>query len=135
MLATQALQLHFSCASCTVFRFFFPMDNAAAMLKRPSHPQQSWRSWVVQLALLYFIALHSIGLLHHHVTAAAHDACLACQVVDHQPLDVPDAGSGLLYSLLILLCLALPWVPRVAPPLELFARPQSRAPPSSYPFA
>ncbi len=111
------------------------MDNPEATLQRSRHPRQRWRGWVVRLALLFFIALHSIGLLHNHVTAAEHDACLACQVVDHQPVDVPDAGAGTLHALLVLLCLALPWIPRVARRLERFGRPHSRAPPLSYPFA
>ncbi len=105
------------------------------MLKRPSHGLQRWRSWVVRLALLYFIALHSVGLLHAHATAADRDACLACQVVDHQSLDAPDPGSALLCALLLLFYLGLPWAPRAAPTLALFARPHSRAPPSFRSFA
>jgi len=105
------------------------------MSKHPSHRLQRWRSWVVRLALLYFVALHSVGLLHAHATAADRDACLACQVVDHQSLDVPDAGPAPLYALLLLFYLALPWAPRVAPTLARFARPYSRAPPSSGSFA
>ena len=101
------------------------------MLKPQSNRTHSWRSRLIQLALLCFIALHSIGLLHHHVTAAEHDACVACQVVDHQTFDAPDLGSGLALSLLLLFYLALPWVPRVAPTRDPVDRPRSRAPPSS----
>jgi hypothetical protein len=69
------------------------------MSNRPGQRRQRWRVWAVQFALLCLLCLHSIGLLHKHVTAAEHDACVACQVVDHQALDVPDAGGGALLAL------------------------------------
>jgi len=99
---------------------------------RQSYLWPSWRRRVAQLALLCFIALHSVGLLHNHVTQAEHDACFACQVVDHQSFDVSDSGSSVPF-LLLLLYLALPRAPRVAPARERFDRPRSRAPPSCRP--
>ena len=95
---------------------------------RQSYLWPSWRRRVAQLALLCFIALHSVGLLHNHVTQAEHDACFACQVVDHQSFDVPDSGTSLPF-LLLLLYLALRWVPGVASTRGRFDRPRSRAPP------
>jgi hypothetical protein len=101
------------------------------MLKRPSLPKHSIRGRIIQVALLCFIGLHSLGLLHHHVTVTEQDACLACQIVDHQALDVPDTASGLLLPLFALLFLALPWHPGAIPTLRFFNRPRSRAPPLS----
>lgn len=89
------------------------------------------RTWIIRVALLCFIGLHSLGLLHKHATLAEHDACLACQVVDHQPLGVADSASGSLPYLLALLFLVLPWHPGAVRSFQFFSRPQSRAPPVS----
>jgi hypothetical protein len=104
------------------------------MLKRLSLTKHSMRTRIIQVALLCFIGLHSLGLLHHHVTVTEQDACLACQIVNHQALDVPDAASGLVLPLLALLFLVLPWHPGAIPSLRIFNRPRSRAPPFSFGF-
>jgi hypothetical protein len=89
------------------------------------------RTWIVQVALLCLIGLHSVGMLHKHATAAEHDACFACQVVDHQPLGGGDATSGSLFFLLALLFLVPLWHSGIVAGFQFFNRPQSRAPPSS----
>jgi len=99
------------------------------MGSRPGRTRQYWRVWIVQIALLCLLALHSIGLLHKHATAADHNACVACQVVDHQALDVPDGGGGALLAHWLLLFLVVPWLRGVVLAVELFRRPPSRAPP------
>jgi hypothetical protein len=99
-----------------------------SMSLRPDQGTQGWRVWVVQVALLCLLCLHSIGLLHKHATAAEHDACVACQIVDQQALDVPDA-AGVLLALWLLLFLVAPWHRGVVLAAELFRRPPSRAPP------
>lgn len=101
------------------------------MSKNGSNGKHSLRTWIIQVALLCLIGLHSLGLLHKHATAAEHHACLACQVVDHQPLGMADAASGALSYLLTLLFLVLLWHPGVVRSFEFFSRPQSRAPPFS----
>jgi len=93
--------------------------------RRKLHP----RVWIIQLALVCFVALHSLGLLHHHATAAEHGACVACQVVDHQASSVPEAGSAPLVALLVWLLLGLPARPDAPRGFEFFSRPHSRAPP------
>jgi hypothetical protein len=101
------------------------------MSRNGSNRKHSLRTWTIQVALLCLIGLHSLGLLHKHATVAEHDACLACQVVDHQPLGTADAASGSPAYLLALLFLVLLWRPGVVRGFQLFSRPQSRAPPFS----
>jgi hypothetical protein len=101
------------------------------MSRNGSNRRYSLRTWIVQVALLCLIGLHSLGLLHKHATVAEHDACLACQVVDHQPLGPADAASGPPSYLLALLFLVLLWHPGVVRSFQFFSRPQSRAPPFS----
>ena len=103
--------------------------NKQSMGNRPGQRRQRWRVWVIQIALLCLLALHSIGLLHKHATAAEHGACVACQVVDHQALDVPGAAGSALLALWLLLFLVVPWRRGVVLAAELFRRPPSRAPP------
>lgn len=92
-----------------------------------------WRAVVVQIALLCLLSLHGLGLFHKHDTATEQDACAACQVVNHQAaLDLPDAGSGSLLPVLVLLFLVVPWHRGVVPGASLFARARSRAPPFSF---
>jgi hypothetical protein len=102
------------------------------MAGSPNRRKGGWRNWIIQFALLLLLALHSVGLLHHHATAEEHDACVACQVADHQALDLPDAGLGLSFSVLALLFLVSPWHPRAARCSKLFNRARSRAPPSPF---
>src|SRR5271169_963883 len=91
-----------------------------------------WRAFFIQAALLCALTLHSLGLLHKHDSSTEQDACVACQVVNHQAaLDLPDAGSGSLLPLLVLFFLLVPLRRGVVPGAPLFARPRSRAPPSS----
>ena len=100
------------------------MRSSSAGLRK-----HKWRIWLVQVALLCVIGFHSIGFLHKHVTAAEHDACVACQIADHQALDVPDFDGGALLGLWVLFFLvALPHrgLVLVADPFRL---PPSRAPP------
>jgi len=104
------------------------------MSRNGSNGKHRLRTWIIQVALLCLIGLHSLGLLHKHATVAEHDACLACQVVDHQPLGTADAASGSPSYLLALLFLVLLWHPGVVRSFQLFSRPQSRAPPFS-PFS
>jgi hypothetical protein len=105
------------------------LTTKQSMGNRPRQSRQRWRVWIIQIALLCLLALHSIGLLHKHATAAEYDACVACQVVDHQALDVPDAGGGALLAQWLLLFLVVPWHRGVVLAAELFRRPPSRAPP------
>jgi hypothetical protein len=104
-------------------------QRKASMSKSGSNRKRALRTWVIQVALLCLIALHSVGLLHKHATAAEQDACPACQVADHQPLGVADAASGPPALLLALLCLVLLSHPGPARGFQLFYRPPARAPP------
>jgi len=93
----------------------------------------SWRALIIQAALLCLLSLHSLGLFHKHGTAPEQDACAACQIVNHQAaLDAPDAGSGSLLPLLILLFLVVPWQRVLVPGASLFTRARPRAPPSFF---
>jgi len=103
------------------------------MARHLIYGKHRWRTVIIQVALLCFLALHSLGLLHKHETATEQDACVACQVVNHQAaLDVPEAGSGLLLPALVLLFLVISRHRRVVAGAMLFARPRSRAPPASF---
>ncbi len=104
-------------------------------MSRQDHQQNvRWRRWIIQAALLCFLALHTVGLLHHHVTASEQDGCFACQVADHHPLDVPDVGlcAGFV---LVLLYLTRARLYSLSYSSKLLYRPRSRAPPSSLLFA
>jgi len=67
--------------------------------------------------------LHSLGLCHKHATVAEHDACLACQVVDHQSSVRLMRPPGPPFYLLTLLLLALLWHPGVVRGFQFFSRP------------
>ena len=101
------------------------------MSRNGGNRKHSLRTWIIQVALLCLIGLHSLGLCHRHATVAEHDACLACQVVDHQSLGTADAASGPPSYLLTLLFLVLLSHPGVVRGFQFFSRPQSRAPPFS----
>ena len=99
------------------------------MSYRAHQETQRWHVWAVQIALLCLIAFHSVGLLHKHATAAEHGTCVACQVVDHQALGVPEPSPGApiaLWMLLFLVASGHRDVLRIARSLRL---PPSRAPP------
>ena len=103
------------------------------MARSLSRGKHRWRAFFIQAALLCALTLHSLGLLHKHDTSTEQDACVACQVVNHQAaLDLPDAGSGSLLPALVLLFLVIPWHRGVVPGATLFTRPRSRAPPASF---
>jgi hypothetical protein len=99
------------------------------MPKNLSSEKHKMHTWILRFALLCFIVFHGLGLFHHHVTEAEHSVCVACQVAEHQALDVPDADLAPLFFLLVLLFLILPWHPKVSPRLGYFTRPQPRGPP------
>jgi hypothetical protein len=99
------------------------------MPKHPSHAKSNWRIWVILVALLCFVLFHGLGLFHHHAIQAEHDKCVACQVAEHQALDVPNVSFA---PLIVLLFLVLPWRPRAVPSVIVFTRPHSRAPPSNF---
>ena len=102
------------------------------MARRLSCGRHRWRTFIIQVALLCLLTLHSVGLFHKHDTASEQDACVACQVVNHQAaLDLPGTGSGLLLPALVLLFLVVPWHRVVVPGASFFARARSRAPPFS----
>lgn len=103
------------------------------MARHLSYGKHRWRTFIIQVALLCLLSLHTLGLFHKHGTATEQDACVACQVVNHQAaLDLPDAGSGSLLPALVLLFLVIPWHRGVVPGAMLFTRPRSRAPPLSF---
>jgi hypothetical protein len=103
------------------------------MARHLSHGKHRWRTVIVQVALLCLLTLHTLGLFDKHDTAAEQDACVACQLVNHQAaLDLPDAGSSSLLPALVLLFLVIPWHRGVVPGATLFTRPRSRAPPASF---
>jgi len=102
------------------------------MVRVPTFGKQRWPTFIIQVALLCALTLHSLGLLHKHESATDQDACAACQVVNHQAaLDLPDAGAGSLLPALVLLFLVVPWHRGVVPGATPFSRPRSRAPPAS----
>ena len=101
------------------------------MSKLGSWRKHGLRTWIIQVALLCLIGLHSLGLLHKHPTVAEQDACLACQVVDHQPLGSADTASGSPAYVLALLLMVLLWHPGIVRESAFFICPQSRAPPFS----
>jgi len=90
-----------------------------------------WRTRVLWVALVCFVAFHGAGLFHHHATQAERDACVACQVAQHQALDVPEVGFAPLFALFVLLFAVPARQPRAVPTVLVFDRPHSRAPPSS----
>jgi hypothetical protein len=100
------------------------------MSDKANQSRPGWHVWVVQIALLCLILLHSVGLLHKHATAAEHDGCFACQVADHQTVGAPDpepVALGALGLLLFLIALCQRGALLVA---DSFRRPHSRAPPA-----
>jgi hypothetical protein len=101
------------------------------MIKQLNSAKHNFRVWILQFALLCFIVFHGLGLFHNHATEAKHSVCVACQVAEHQVLDVPDASLAPLFFLLVLLFLILPWYPKVSPCLGFFNLPQPRGPPLS----
>jgi hypothetical protein len=102
------------------------------MPKKMSFGKHNMRVWILQFALLCFIVFHGLGLFHQHASEAEHSVCVACQVAEHQALDVPDASLAPQFFLLVLLFLILPWHPKVSPCLGFFNRPQPRGPPLSF---
>jgi hypothetical protein len=103
------------------------------MARHLNYSKHRWRTVIVQVALLCLLTLHTLGLFHKHGTTAEQDACVACQVVNHQAaLDLPDVGSGLLLPALVFLFLVIHWHRGVVPGATLFTRPRSRAPPTSF---
>jgi len=103
------------------------------MARSLTYSKHPWRTVIIQVALLCLLTLHTLGLFHKHDTAAEEDACVACQVVNHQAaLDLPDAGSGSLLPALVLLFLVIQWHRGVVPGATLFTRPRSRAPPTPF---
>jgi hypothetical protein len=103
------------------------------MARYLSYGKHRWRTVIVQVALLCLLTLHTLGLFHKHDTATEQDACIACQLVNHQAaLDLPDAGSGSLLPVLVLLFLVVPWHRGIVPGASFFARARSRAPPASF---
>ena len=101
------------------------------MTKQKNSAKHKLRVWILQFALLCFIVFHGLGLFHNHATEAEHKVCVACQVAEHQAVDVPDASLAPLFFLLVLLFPILPWYPKVSPCLGFFNRPQPRGPPLS----
>jgi len=97
---------------------------ARQVLRRPF-----WRSWVLHLALLCFIGLHSVGLLHHHDSQADYDACVVHQAVDHQTPDEPGLGALVLFSLVVLFFLRGRWRSQTVRSAAFFPSARSRAPP------
>ena len=102
------------------------------MTKHMNSAKHNLRVWILQFALLCFIVFHGLGLFHNHATEAEHSVCVACQVAEHQALDVPDASLAPLFFLLVLLFLILPWYPKVSSCLGFYNRPQPRGPPLSF---
>jgi len=100
------------------------------MTRHLRYGKYRWQTFIIQVALLWLLTLHAVGLLHKHDTAHEQDACVACQVVSHQAaLDLP-AGSGAMPVALVLLFLVIPWHRGVVAGAILFPRARSRAPPA-----
>jgi hypothetical protein len=87
--------------------------------------------WVIAFTLLSFLVLHSVSAIHKHVSAVELDACFVCQLVDHQPLNVPQAPPLLLLLLQVFFCAPLLQLGGVILGFPSFERPRSRAPPST----
>ena len=99
------------------------------MLKILRFGTQNKRRLIIQFALLCFLALHAIAAVHKHVTAVELHACLACQLVDHEPLNSPGEAPSLILIVLAAFLVAQPNALGIVSSLELFERPRSRAPP------
>lgn len=99
------------------------------MLRLLSHGKASLRVWILRFTLLCFIVFHAFGLFHKHATELEHSACAACQVAEHQALDVPEFGLTT-FALASLLCVLRPWKPPAVHHLEFHVHPQPRGPPS-----
>lgn len=91
----------------------------------------TWNNWITRFVLVLLLGLHSAGLFHHHATADEQGNCVACQVTDHQALDVPNAAAAAPLALLVLLFFVSPWYPPAVRFTRRFNRALSRAPPSS----
>jgi len=100
------------------------------MSLRPSLSRRTRRTWILQVAVLCFIGLHSIGLLHHHDTQAKYDACVVHQAVDHQILEEPGSTGAALLFVLVLFFVKLRRRPQTVHAAGFFLRPPTRAPPS-----
>jgi hypothetical protein len=104
------------------------------MTKHMNFGKHAARIWILRFALLCFIVFHGLGLFHNHATEAEHASCVACQVAEHQTLDVPDAGFAATFVLLVLLFLLPQRFPEVSFRRSFFTRPQPRGPPLSFTF-
>jgi len=103
------------------------------MARYLSYGKHRWRTVIIQIALLCLLVLHALELFHKHDTVAEENACVTCQLVNHQAaLDLPEAGSGSLLPALVLLFPVIRWHRGVVPGAPLFTRPRSRAPPDSF---
>ena len=101
------------------------------MREQPGELRRKWFAFLVQTALLLSLLIHGLGLFHKHDTAKDQDACVACQLTQHQAaLDLADAGPGWLPALVLLFVVASSYR-GVSIGAAVFARPRSRAPPFS----
>jgi hypothetical protein len=85
--------------------------------------------WVIGFVLLCFLMVHSVTAIHKHVSPAEFDACFICQLVDHQPVNVPQSLPTLLFLFQMLFWTVGLQCGGVIPALPSFERPRSRAPP------
>lgn len=108
-----------------------PTPIEASMTLSEIRRKAALHSWITRFVLVLLLGLHSAGLFHHHATASEQIDCVACQVTDHQALDVPDAGAAAPLALLVLLFFVSPWYPPAVRFTRQFSRALSRAPPLS----
>ena len=87
------------------------------------------RRLVVQLALLCFVAFHSLQAAHQHVAGLESHTCLFCQVAHYQPLDLSSKPSSLAFAVVVAFLVARLTAIYLVPSLDLLGRPRSRAPP------
>ncbi len=99
------------------------------MLRHLSHSKASGHVWIFRIALLCFIVFHAFGLFHSHATELEHSACVACQVAEHQALDVPQVGCAT-FTLMVSPCVLWLRKPCAVYYVEFLVRPQPRGPPS-----
>ena len=108
------------------------MPNAVptkSMLKYSLYGKYRQRHLIIKLALLCLLATYGLAAVHHHINVAEFNACLVCQLVDHQPLQLSNSEPPLLFPLAVVLVVAQLCVAGLISHPRLFERPRSRAPP------
>jgi hypothetical protein len=64
---------------------------------------RTWRKWILGWVFFALIGIQISESTHHHESAALQNACVVCQLVTHQQLDVPPPIDVPMAAVLLLL--------------------------------